>query len=92
MTAGTTRPPGEDAQPGQVEPDARPVFQVRLDVFEGPFDLLLSLISKHQLDVTEVALHQVTDDFIAFIRARGRQPGSWVRRPSSCWSRPPCWT
>ena len=46
-------------------------FQVRLDNFEGPFDLLLSLISKHQLDVTEVALHQVTDDFIAFIRAQG---------------------
>jgi segregation and condensation protein A len=46
-------------------------FQVHLDNFEGPFDLLLSLISKHQLDVTEVALHQVTDDFIAFIRAQG---------------------
>ncbi|MDX6200847.1 MAG: segregation and condensation protein [Frankiales bacterium] len=46
-------------------------FQVHLDVFEGPFDLLLSLISKHQLDVTEVALHQVTDEFIAFIRAQG---------------------
>lgn len=44
---------------------------MRLDVFEGPFDLLLSLISKHQLDVTEVALHQVTDDFIGFIRAAG---------------------
>jgi segregation and condensation protein A len=46
-------------------------FRVHLDVFEGPFDLLLTLISKHQLDVTEVALHQVTDEFIAFIRARG---------------------
>ncbi len=55
--------------------DRRPgddgAFQVHLDVFEGPFDLLLSLISKHQLDVTEVALHQVTDEFIAFIRAQG---------------------
>ena len=46
-------------------------FQVRLDVFEGPFDLLLGLISKHQLDVTEVALSKVTDDFIAHIRAMG---------------------
>ncbi|KOV81601.1 chromosome segregation protein ScpA [Nocardia sp. NRRL S-836] len=39
--------------------------------FEGPFDLLLQLISQHTLDVTEVALHQVTDDFIAHIRAMG---------------------
>jgi segregation and condensation protein A len=38
---------------------------VRLDNFEGPFDLLLSLISKHKLDVTEIALSQVTDEFIA---------------------------
>lgn len=43
-------------------------FQVRLDNFEGPFDLLLKLISKHQLDVTEVALSRVTDEFIAHIR------------------------
>ncbi len=46
-------------------------FHVRLEVFEGPFDLLLQLIGKHQLDVTEVALSQVTDDFIAHIRAAG---------------------
>src|SRR6202790_5116137 len=43
-------------------------FEVHLDVFEGPFDLLLGLISKHKLDITEVALSQVTDEFIAFIR------------------------
>ena len=49
---------------------ARP-FQVRLVNFEGPFDLLLQLIAKHQLDVTEVALSQVTDEFIAHIRALG---------------------
>ena len=41
------------------------------DNFEGPFDLLLQLIGKHQLDVTEVALHRVTDDFIAYITALG---------------------
>jgi segregation and condensation protein A len=44
-------------------------FQVRLTNFEGPFDLLLQLIFAHRLDVTEVALHQVTDEFIAYIRA-----------------------
>jgi segregation and condensation protein A len=43
-------------------------FAVRLDNFEGPFDLLLSLIAKHKLDVTEVALSQVTDEFIAHIK------------------------
>jgi len=46
-------------------------FTVKLANFEGPFDLLLQLISQHQLDVTEVALHRVTDDFIAYIRAMG---------------------
>ncbi len=48
-----------------------PGFEVHLANFEGPFDLLLGLIAKHQLDVTEVALSQVTDEFIAFIRAAG---------------------
>lgn len=46
-------------------------FTVKLANFEGPFDLLLQLISQHQLDVTEVALHRVTDDFIAHLRALG---------------------
>ncbi|GAA3083354.1 segregation and condensation protein A [Streptosporangium carneum] len=46
-------------------------FRVHLEVFEGPFDLLLGLISKHKLDITEVSLSQVTDEFIAYIRARG---------------------
>ena len=47
-------------------------FTVRLDNFEGPFDLLLQLISKHELDVTEVALHRVTDEFIAHTRSLGQ--------------------
>lgn len=42
-------------------------FHVRLENFEGPFDLLLQLIGKHKLDVTEVALHQVASEFIAYI-------------------------
>ncbi|WP_312856400.1 segregation and condensation protein A [Nocardioides pelophilus] len=46
----------------------RSPFEVRLDNFEGPFDLLLSLISKHKLDITEIALSQVTDEFIAHIK------------------------
>jgi segregation and condensation protein A len=48
-----------------------PRFTVRLDNFTGPFDLLLQLIGKHQLDLTEVALHRVTDDFIAHLTALG---------------------
>jgi segregation and condensation protein A len=46
-------------------------FQVHLDNFNGPFDLLLQLISRHKLDITEVALSQVTDEFIAHIKAAG---------------------
>ncbi|MGW5345549.1 segregation and condensation protein A [Streptomyces sp. NPDC004050] len=46
-------------------------FTLRLDNFEGPFDLLLQLISRHKLDVTEVALSKVTDEFMAHIRAMG---------------------
>ena len=42
-------------------------FCVALDVFEGPFDLLLQLIAKHELDITEIALSKVTDEFIAFV-------------------------
>jgi len=44
-------------------------FEVHLENFSGPFDLLLGLIAKHKLDITEVALAQVTDEFIAYIRA-----------------------
>jgi segregation and condensation protein A len=46
-------------------------FEVHLDNFEGPFDLLLHLISRHKLDITEVALSQVTDEFIGHIKAAG---------------------
>ncbi|MEU6131171.1 segregation/condensation protein A [Saccharopolyspora sp. NPDC047091] len=60
--------PGGDAQ-GESSSTGR--FTVRLDNFEGPFDLLLQLISQHQLDVTEVALHKVTDEFIAYTKALG---------------------
>jgi len=46
-----------------------PGFSVHLSNFDGPFDLLLQLISRHKMDITEVALSAVTDEFIAFIRA-----------------------
>ncbi|MFC9328269.1 segregation and condensation protein A [Kitasatospora sp. NPDC057015] len=62
------------AAAGAAEPAAaqqRAGFRVRLENFEGPFDLLLGLIAKHRMDVTEVALSRVTDDFIAHIRAMG---------------------
>ena len=49
-------------------------FTVTLQNFEGPFDLLLSLIAKHKLDITEVALSQVTNEFIAYIKDQG---GDW---------------
>lgn len=61
--------------PNEAEPAEQPQtgFQVRLSNFEGPFDLLLQLIFAHRMDVTEVALHQVTDDFIAYTKEIGAQ-------------------
>jgi segregation and condensation protein A len=57
-------------------PPERPArFRVRLDNFEGPFDLLLQLIGKHELDITEMALHRVTDDFIAHLKEMGESKG-----------------
>jgi segregation and condensation protein A len=60
-----------ESDAGAVAVAGRGSFAVHLDVFEGPFDLLLNLIAKHKLDVTEVALSQVTDEFIVHIRAAG---------------------
>ena len=62
-----------DAAPLDAAPptDGRRPFHVRLDNFDGPFDLLLQLINQRRMDVTEVALHQVTDDFIGHIRSMG---------------------
>lgn len=52
-------------------------FEVHLDVFSGPFDLLLGLISKHKLDITEISLATVTDEFIAHIKAEQAKEGGW---------------
>ena len=57
--------------------DAPVGFSVHLSNFEGPFDLLLQLISRHKMDVTEVALSVVTDDFIAYIRALEGSEDGW---------------
>ncbi|WP_374225412.1 segregation/condensation protein A [Streptomyces sp. AC602_WCS936] len=69
-------PPPADADAPSALPQGTPgegdgVFKVRLANFEGPFDLLLQLISRHKMDVTEVALSKVTDEFMAHIRAMG---------------------
>jgi len=52
-----------------VNTEITPGFAVHLDNFDGPFDLLLQLISRHRMDITEVSLSEVTDEFISFIRA-----------------------
>lgn len=73
---GTTSSMKGDVTGGEAAdaPRGAGAFEVHLDVFEGPFDLLLGLISKHKLDITEVALSKVTDEFIAYIRQRS---GGW---------------
>jgi len=59
-----------DTAPPSVAQETEPAggFAVSLENFSGPFDVLLNLIGKHQLDITEVALAQVTDEFIAYLR------------------------
>jgi segregation and condensation protein A len=60
-----------DEAAASVVGESAPAFALHLDNFEGPFDLLLNLISKHKLDITEVALSRVTDEFIAHVKAGG---------------------
>ena len=66
--------------------ESKPGFEVRLANFTGPFDLLLGLIAKHQLDITEVALATVTDEFIKYIRNLQEVAGNgrWMK-PASSW-------
>ncbi|QAY74273.1 segregation/condensation protein A [Agromyces protaetiae] len=58
--------PSEAVGASDGAPDAG--FRVALTNFEGPFDLLLSLIAKHELDITEVSLSKVTDEFISYLK------------------------
>lgn len=71
--SGAAARPGQGAGSSAAPEESSPKFRVRLANFEGPFDLLLQLISQHELDVTEVALHRVTDDFIAHTKALGTE-------------------
>ncbi len=75
-----TTPPEVTAEvtPGGVLTRRAPAtaFEVHLDVYSGPFDLLLGLIAKHKLDITEIALATVTDEFIGHIRAE-QAKGGW---------------
>jgi segregation and condensation protein A len=67
-TGPTVHSPTDTPEVGHGEKSA---FHVELTNFSGPFDLLLQLISRHKLDVTEVALSVVTDDFIRHLRSLG---------------------
>ncbi len=71
--------PGEGTAPHAVgAAGKKPGFEVRLANFTGPFDLLLGLISKHQLDITEVALATVTEEFIKYIRNLQQLGEEWA--------------
>ena len=52
-------------------------FSVHLENFDGPFDLLLQLISRHRMDVTDVAIATVTDEFISYIRELEKTADGW---------------
>lgn len=78
----TAAPPSGPQSDQTTDPHLGPAkkagFEVRLANFTGPFDLLLGLISKHQLDITEVALATVTDEFIKYIRNLQQLGEEWA--------------
>ena len=55
----------EQANPVQLA--TSPPFEVHIPVFEGPLALLLHLIEKNELDITKIALAQVTDEFMTYV-------------------------
>src|SRR5690348_7961508 len=67
---GVSHPADASAVPDGAAP-APSGFQVKLPAFTGPFDLLLQLIGKQKLEITELSLSKVTDEFIAYIRNMG---------------------
>ncbi len=79
LPAATAPVPDEQVAPGGVftRRGASVPFKVHLSNFEGPFDLLLGLISKHKLDITEIALASVTDEFITHIKAAQAADTEW---------------
>lgn len=66
MAASPSR--GTAVAPEESGPVVAPGFSVSLTNFDGPFDLLLSLITKHELDITEIALSVVTDEFLGYLK------------------------
>ena len=52
-------------------------FSLHLDNFDGPFDLLLQLISRHKMDITDIALGTVTDEFISYIKQLENSENGW---------------
>ena len=63
--------PSRDRAPEASAPEAsspEPGFRVSLAGFDGPFDLLLTLLGRHELDITEISLSKVTDEFISYLK------------------------
>ena len=78
VTEPTQRAESSGLTPGGVlRRSDDPPFEVHLDVFQGPFELLLGLIAKHKLDITEIALAEVTFEFMAHIRAHQASDTEW---------------
>jgi len=69
MPATATTLPPSAVPPASAGDGRTGSFEVHLGIYDGPFDLLLGLISKHKLDITEVSLAKVTDEFVSYIRA-----------------------
>jgi segregation and condensation protein A len=78
IVSGEGAAPNAAGAAGKKAAEKKPGFEVRLANFTGPFDLLLGLISKHQLDITEVALATVTDEFIKYIRNLQQLGEEWA--------------
>lgn len=76
IAASAVDAPTPDAAATPDDSDRANKFHLKLSNFDGPFDLLLQLISSRRLDITEVALHKVTDEFIAYTKALTAQAGT----------------
>jgi len=78
LHSGAHHGPASSLTPGGVlhRTDGQ-TFEVHLDVFQGPFELLLGLIAKHKLDITEIALAEVTFEFMAHIKAHRDSDNEW---------------
>lgn len=81
-SANLTEPSAETIEQTPADSAQKPQFRVSLDVFDGPFDLLLNLIGKHELDITEVALGQVTDEFISYVSQLQESDAAGLNRAS----------